>query len=235
MSSRYVWARSTLDKSQIARYSPSGGDLSFKPYPSDVFWSWEKESQGYTIRNGPVYYRYGSGYSIQNGKFTIDNSTLFTIEDGERIYATSSYASITIAELGTSAQIYWGVSNSSNNSFSRLYYANVHSTDDMTLSDTYNSSSGEGENYRIDSGPLSTPSGNAYIYDIGKGTANGTVSNAAQGTYPPRDNCVLSYRYWPLRSPRSSPRRSRRRARRAPSQQAASPPGTRCTPCWARR
>ena len=32
------------------------------------------------------------------------------------------------------------------------------------------------------------------------------LSNASQNAYPPRDNCVLSYRYWPLRSPRSSPR-----------------------------
>lgn len=193
MSSRYVWARSTLDKSQIARYSPSGGDLSFKPYPSDVFWSWKKDSLGYTIRNGPVYYRYGSGYSIQNGKFTIDNSTLFTIEDGERIDTTSSYARITIAELGTSAQIYWGVSNSSNNSFSRLYYADVSSSDDITLADSYNSSSGIGERYELKAGPLASVRGNAYIYDIGKGTANGTVSNAAQGTYP-QDG--VSGNYW---------------------------------------
>lgn len=44
-----------------------------------------------------------------------------------------------------------------------------------------------------------------YIYYT-RGTKVGTISNASSSTYPPRDNCVLSYRYWPLRSPRSSPR-----------------------------
>ena len=66
----------------------------------------------------------------------------------------------------------------------------------------YNIEANLNENYIVFGQPYPTK----VVYQAIKGEASGATSNASQSTYPPRDNCVLSYRYWPLRSPRSSPR-----------------------------
>ena len=233
MSSRYVWARNDVSQTAIANVDADRA-LHVPIASGDDFWYWTRGGGYSTLNNGPIYIRYGEGYSISGGGYVIDDSTLAEIPDGTKIMENGG--GYKIATLSESGVMYWGVSQTSANKYEHLYkvsYQCYGGTVSFFL--TYVHSSGIGQYWRISASGAYTLYGSGAVYELAKGAANGTVSNAAQGTYPPRDNCVLSYIYWPLRSPRSSPRQSRRRARRAPSQQAASPPGTRCTPCWARR
>ena len=205
MSSRYVWARNNVSQTAIANGSNAGRELHVPIASGDVFWYWTRGGGYSTLNNGPIFIRYGEGYSISGGGYVIDNSTLGEIPDGTQILEDGN--GYKIATLSESGVIYWGVSQSSANKYEHLYKASDRAYgSDVSFYLTYIHSSGTGQYWNFRASGAYTVSGSGAVYELAKGAANGTVSNAAQDTYPPRDNRVLSYRYWPLRSPRSSPR-----------------------------
>lgn len=94
------------------------------------------------------------------------------------------------------ANAYWTVvaANSNSDTVSTLYQAGTSRTYIRTdFVRDWELQLGQNQNYNV----IARRAPGAFV---------ATLSNAASSTYPPRDNCVLSYIYWPLRSQRSSPR-----------------------------
>ena len=107
-----------------------------------------------------------------------------------------------IATLSESGVMYWGVSQTSANKYEHLYKASYQcygGTVSFLL--TYIYSSGQGQYWNIRASGAYTLYGSGAVYELAKGAANGTVSNAAQGTYPPRDYASKSANICPYKVP----------------------------------
>ena len=189
MSSRYVWARNDVSQTAIANVDADRA-LHVPIASGDDFWYWTRGGGYSTLNNGPIYIRYGEGYSISGGGYVIDDSTLAEIPDGTKIMENGG--GYKIATLSESGVMYWGVSQTSANKYEHLYKASYQcygGTVSFLL--TYIYSSGQGQYWNIRASGAYTVYGSGAVYELAKGAANGTVSNAAQGTYPPRDNRPL--------------------------------------------
>ena len=199
MSTRFVWGRNNLTAQNGQQEEVGlGGNLNIIER-GNVDWRVTGDIVLMFAKPYPVVYS-GPYYTITNGRFVVSSATRYTSNDGKTVQIMS-------VPDGDSETAYFGVSSSGQNSFDYLYcitYA-ANSLDQLYV--RLEPDKSWGAHIRTNQGSVTASfEGSGYSMTIVKGSASGNVSNAASSTYPPRDNCVLSYRYWPLRSPRSSPR-----------------------------
>ena len=202
MSNRYVWSRyglaSVVDYSQSYESNLTHATV-IDIAASDTFWQYHADWPNDTITGGPVYIYSGDNVSISNGRFVISNAELCTVVNNSAI-PSSGFRFAEEVNADSIAR-YVGFSKSPTNSFDAVYYA--HGSNPGAFSDNYCwLALKEGhENltdstfriyFDVNSGYDELSSG-GFRRVVGKGTANGTVSNSASSTYP-QDG--ISGNYW---------------------------------------
>ena len=212
MSNRYVWDRYDL---QAVTTDTKSGKISLGSdnratlitlNEADTFWSWNKVfTNEWELQGGPLYVRYGSSYQDSSGKFAISNSTLVTIANGTLTthYEDTNFRGIDLCNIssdtyGTNGTVYFGFSKTNANAFDSLYSVTIKKSESgyynvQVRLDPKSSTSGTSTVSNLHGrSPLDVNYSSAR-YAMGKGTANGTSSNASQSTYP-QDG--VSGNYW---------------------------------------
>lgn len=198
MSTRFVWSRSNLVAVQIATWPDDGisAAVQVSPVTEDRFWSWSGDDlRGRVLQNGPINLLYGDSYSIVNGRFVINNpSTAFisartsTEYQSDKSKVTFNNGSIIVNGSSTK---YFGIAQTSVNAFDFIYKCTItfSSGDGDVDCDTELSIRSNGSNdiirfFAYHGGWYSADNADSFTYELGKGSAVGTVSNAAASTYP---------------------------------------------------
>ena len=213
MSNRYVWQRFNL--AYTAAYSPmtvkdrrlaSGGRANvWYGVPGYTFDEWTGGSGGGLSK--PVYAAVASSFTMSGNKFKLTNPavTVSELVDDSGLYDLS--VPITILN----SYFYFVTRDSrisGSTTFSEIYRVKVTADTDTIYANIFT-----GNHYGNSQPCLQFSLGSMSISErtdltfekmtaVGtKGTANGTVSNSASSTYPPRDYPSKSARIWPYSAP----------------------------------
>ena len=212
MSSRYVWQRSNVAYTaaysamdvESSSYMGSGYYRIFQGVPDYTFSEWTGGPAGGLSE--PVYAAVASSFTMRGNRFKLTNPAVTESEpydDGSGLYELS----VPITTLDS--YFYFVTSDSSisaSTTFTKIYRVKATANRDTIYAgvcphNTYGNSRPCLEFTAGMSAQVTSLTFEEMTATGTKGTANGTVSNSASSTYPPRDYVSKSARIWPYSVP----------------------------------